>query len=209
MSRTESKSAITCRVYDEIRLEYLERRLDRGVVQQALDEFAAEVMPGGLVLDVGCGPGFDTTELRRRGLRGVGVDLSLPMLRLGRQRYPGPYCHADMRGLPFLRRVAGIWACASMLHLQRQEFGGVLQGFSRVLRPEGVVSLSVKEGDGAGWDDHLGAQRLRWFTYWSDAALDTELECADFEIVRSSATTTPNTSWLRRLVRAKSRGSES
>ena len=199
--RAASKSEITLRLYDETRLEFHERNRDRSRLRRMLDEFAAQVDPGGIVLDVGCGPGFDTAGLRSRGFTAVGVDLSGPMLRVGHEKYPGPYCRADMRSMPFLRRVAGIWACASMLHLQRREFAEVLAQFARVLRPGGVVSLSVKEGEGAGWDHHFGQELPRWFTYWTDATLDVALAAAHFEIIASSETPGRRQTWLRRLVR--------
>jgi hypothetical protein len=88
-----------------------------------------------------------------------------------------------------------------MLHLQRREFAEVLAQFARVLRPGGVVSLSVKEGEGAGWDHHFGQELPRWFTYWTDATLDVALAAAHFEIIASSETPGRRQTWLRRLVR--------
>ena len=68
--------AQTIASYDAIAAAYLARRQDRTVMAAALTRFVACTRPGGRVLDVGCGPGFDTAALRDQGLRAVGVDLS-------------------------------------------------------------------------------------------------------------------------------------
>jgi len=54
-----------------------------------------------LVLDLACGAGRHTRVLRERWWT-VGLDLSMPLLRIARKESPdGPYVRADMRELPF------------------------------------------------------------------------------------------------------------
>jgi SAM-dependent methyltransferase len=52
------------------------------------------------VLDIGCGPGRHAAALERAGLRPVGLDLSLTLLRRARQVTLAPLVRADMRRLP-------------------------------------------------------------------------------------------------------------
>ena len=42
----------------------------------------------------------------------------------------------------------GIWACASLLHVPRFRLGDVLARLARALRPNGVMYLSFKIGEG-------------------------------------------------------------
>lgn len=50
-------------------------------LEQELARFRQMAPTGGLVLDVGCGPGQYARALESRGLRVVGLDLSPGMLR--------------------------------------------------------------------------------------------------------------------------------
>jgi demethylmenaquinone methyltransferase/2-methoxy-6-polyprenyl-1,4-benzoquinol methylase len=63
---------------------------------------ALNLRPGELVLDVAAGTGVSTEELARSGARVIGVDLSLGMLRVGRQARPEvPLAAGDALALPF------------------------------------------------------------------------------------------------------------
>ena len=42
----------------------------------------ADIAPGAVVLDAGCGDGVTLSWLRDRGARGLGIDLTMPMARL-------------------------------------------------------------------------------------------------------------------------------
>lgn len=60
--------------------------------------------PGGMILDLACGSGRHLRALAAAGLRAVGVDLSLPLLREARRSRDGAalrLVRADMRDLPF------------------------------------------------------------------------------------------------------------
>jgi len=46
----------------------------------------------------------------------------------------------------------GIWACASMLHLPKADIPPLLENVFAVLRPGGIVHVSVKEGTGEMFD---------------------------------------------------------
>jgi SAM-dependent methyltransferase len=133
--------------YDEIGVGYAElnRELPQSVID-SMDRFTAALPAGSVVADVGCGPGRDLAELRRRGLRVIGLDLSIGMLRAG--GHPG-VAQADMTTLPIASAALdGLWCAAAFLHIPRELSGVTLDGFARILRPGGRLHLSVQEGDG-------------------------------------------------------------
>lgn len=198
--RPEDHVGRTIRTYEGHAEQFLERTGDRRRLRARLDAFAARLPAPGPVLDLGCGPGADADELRRRGCRVLGVDLTLQMVRLARRAHPGPYARADMRALPFGRdaRFAGIWASACLLHLDRCDVPGVLAALAAHLAPRGIVELSVKEGDGEAWDSRYGVDNPRWFTYWRAEALDAALDAAGFTTLEAERSERPPVTWLRR-----------
>lgn len=188
--------------YDRIAEEYTQRWQDRSVMATELERFVSTVSGGGLVLDVGCGPGFECATLSAHDLRVVGIDLSWGMLQCGRRRYASDYLQADMRRLPLRPGVNGIWCNAALLHLSRRDAGQALREFRRVLSPDGVLFLTLKEGHGEmERRDSYGQGAPRYFTYWQDDELDRVLLESGFIILEAWTDEAGEQPWLCRLAR--------
>jgi SAM-dependent methyltransferase len=187
--------------YDTVGPRFLEKARDRAAILPYLDAFAAALRPKARVLDLGAGPGIDTALLRARGLEAFGLDFSLGMLRTGRPDFPGPRIQGDARHLPLATgSVDGVWANASLLHLQRDDAGRAIAEARRVLRANGVFYLSVKMGAGAATETaRYGLPRF--FQYWSDTELDAALDAQAFRVVAASAEPGPDNVWLTRIAR--------
>lgn len=187
--------------YDEIAGDYRKRWHDRTVLERAMAAFVRRVRPDGLVVDVGCGPGFDAALLRAEGLRTVQLDLSRGMMTVGRQHYGGAFVQADMRRLPLGEGAAdGLWVSASLVHLPKVEARMALSGFFRVLGAGGILYLSVKEGTGSEWRREAYGQRApRYFAYWQAAELDRALQEAGFDVVEGWRDESASI-WLVRIV---------
>ena len=152
-----------------------------------LDEFSSVVHGGGRwVIDAGCGAGRDVAALASRGLRCVGVDISAEMLALATQRVRLPtveWIRADIRDIPIRDGGAcGIWANASLLHLDPAGRRAALREFRRLLQQGDPVFLSTLDGVGVS-SRTTGAGNKRWFWATSDNELRAELRAAGFEIV--------------------------
>ena len=99
---------------------------------------------GRRVLDVACGAGRHLSQVRRRGARPAGIDLSPTLLRearRARQLEGGdwPLVRGDMRALPFLSRSFDVVASffTSFGYFGEAEDRRVLAESSRVLRAGG------------------------------------------------------------------------
>jgi arsenite methyltransferase len=106
------------------------------------------IPPGGIVLDVGCGPASITASLARAtGPSGLvlGVDLSEAMLARAVRAETGPqtgFLHADAQRLPL--RDATVDAVVSMAVLQLiPDPVAALAEMARVLRPGGRLAVLV------------------------------------------------------------------
>ncbi|GGX89730.1 class I SAM-dependent DNA methyltransferase [Streptomyces hiroshimensis] len=112
---------------------------------------AAALPPGSRVLDVGCGTGLPTAlQLADAGHRVVGVDLSAGMLELARENVPGAGFHlADLADLRDGRLGVfdGVTAFFSLLMLPRTEIPHALRMLHGLLRPGGLLALSMVEAD--------------------------------------------------------------
>jgi SAM-dependent methyltransferase len=96
---------------------------------------------GRLALDVGCGTGFVTTSLTRRGWTSIGVDFSAPMLAEARVTAGGTLRLVRARGetLPVRDGVASLVTCGTSFHWLAPV--PALVEFHRALAPGGWVAL--------------------------------------------------------------------
>ena len=148
-ANTKEKTIAT---YDDIASRYYDLWHDRSAIQEHLDRFSAMLhaysLQHDIVIDVGCGPGFDSAILMEKGLKVIGIDLSFGMLQVGRKRFPVPLVQADMLALPLAPRVGGLWVSASLLHLCREDAICAIRNFANRLLPGGLLYLSLKAGNG-------------------------------------------------------------
>ncbi|GAB7031302.1 class I SAM-dependent methyltransferase [Streptomyces sp. NPDC021749] len=118
------------------------------------DWLAGALPTGARVLDVGSGTGLPTArQLSQAGHRVVGIDLSPSMVKLARDNAPGAEFHrldiADLRGgrLGGPGSFDGVAAYFSLLMLPRAEIPYALGLLHDLLRPGGLMALSMVEAD--------------------------------------------------------------
>lgn len=105
-----------------------------------LQEHRDLLAPGMQVLDLGCGSGEDTVDLRAFGLDVIAFDQSLWGLRRIRERAPGTrFVRGDMRsGLPFGdEQFDAVVASLSIHYFDWRTTKGIVTEIHRVLRSEG------------------------------------------------------------------------
>lgn len=127
------------------------------------------------LLDLGCGAGQDSGDLRRAGFRPVGVDLSRPLLQYARRMSPGlALVQADIRRLPYhIESFDGVWAAASLIHLPKSAVRIGLKELAMLVKPGGVLTATFVHGRGSGLR-HSGWIPGRFMSRW----YKQELACA-------------------------------
>lgn len=195
--------AATVDTYDRHAAEYVDRHGDRSVIADLVDSFC-DLTAEGLVLDVGCGPGWETETFDDRGYEPVGLDLSRTFLDRAQARHEGRYLRGDMRRLPVATgSVDGVWAMASLLHLPRADVDAALSEFARVCRPGATLFCAVKRGDGTTASDSYDNDRRR-FTLYRENDLRDRVTAAGFTVVDSDTDGEPDPrgdGWVRVFAR--------
>ena len=131
-----------------------------------VERFARSLAPGSRVLDAGCGPGRDLARLAAAGHDPVGLELNAAFVE--RARRHAPVVHGDLRDVAALfadERFDGVWADASLVHLERGAAARAIHDLAVLLEPGGRLFVSVRSTGEDGWVDEPDGRR--WYSVWS------------------------------------------
>lgn len=169
-STLKSQSVGTQDFYELHAAEYckLTRDLD---LTEIYNRFLAKLPPGAHILDAGCGSGRDAKAFLDRGYKVTAIDASSELARLAAE-YTNHSCEVlRFQEMTFDGEFDAVWACASLLHIPRNEMGDVLSRFIRALKPGGIFYISLKEGEG-----DVVSQDGRFFCNYTRSSFEKVLE---------------------------------
>jgi SAM-dependent methyltransferase len=114
------------------------------------EKFIPLLTVGGKILDAGCGSGRDSLFFKKQGFSVTAIDNNEKFVAFTRE-YAGveAYCLA-FNELIYNNEFDGIWACASLLHLNKDDLAETLKRFAKALKPGGISYMSFKYGDFSG-----------------------------------------------------------
>lgn len=102
---------------------------------------------GARLLDAGCGAGRDVRYFISRGYIVVGFDAAAGMVRKC-QEYPHAYCkQMSFADVDYKEEFEGVWACASLLHLETAQAQDAIKKLTTALKPGGRMFIAVKKGE--------------------------------------------------------------
>ena len=180
----------TVRSYDLAAADYAAEaaRMPHWVATE-IDAFAADLGAGARVLEIGSGGGRDAPVLRDLGISVRLTDVAQGFVELLRKKgfeaerlnpLTDDLEDPQRPGVPY----DGIWACASLIHVAREDLRPVLSRLAAVTRRDGRLHVSVRDGDGESVSTHgSGPRRQRYFeTYWREPALRSAVTSAGWTI---------------------------
>ena len=152
----------------------------------------------GRILDLGCGSGRDTKYFVDLGYKVDAIDASKEMVRLASIKSGLEVKHMTFEEFNPDLQYDGIWACASLLHVEPKALKSMLVQISHWLNVSGVLYASFKYGDGVRVKDG------RTFTDMDEYQLKVLLSAADLILKESWVTYDQrlerNEKWLNALI---------
>ena len=160
------------RVAAQLEAFYRRRQVRR---RRALVLEALAPEPGEAILDVGCGPGFYVADLLERGATVTGVDSSLAMLAIARQRAPGAsLLEGTVTQLP-LEDATFDRALSVQVLEYVADVDGALAELRRILRPGGRLLIWDIDWSTLSWHSHDGERMARMLAAWDRHLADPVL----------------------------------
>lgn len=149
-----------------------------------LTEWVSLLPKQAVLLDLGCGAGQDSRYLKKRGHRVIGLDRTFPLLKFAKDRTQSvPLILADMRALPIqANSLDGIWAAASLIHLQKRKVASVLTALRHLMKAEGLFAATFTYGSNSRIK-RTGWMPGRYFARWRKDEMARTLRRAGWTVL--------------------------
>ncbi|QZY55970.1 class I SAM-dependent methyltransferase [Crassaminicella profunda] len=132
--------------YNQNAKEFVENTLNADMTS-LYNRFEKYLKKGDKILDLGCGSGRDSLYFISKGYEVVAADYSEALVKMASDLLDQEVMMLDMREMNFCDEFHGIWACASILHISRDEMEKVMANCERALKQGGIFYLSFKYGN--------------------------------------------------------------
>lgn len=173
----------TIKNYDDNAKDFIAGTIDADM-SYAQNKFLRYVRPNSRILDLGCGSGRDSLFFKGLGFSVTAVDGSPGMCKQASSIIGDNVRCLLFENLDYRNRFQGIWACASLLHVPKDDMQTILKKVSVAMVMHGILYVSYKYGteqrekDGRLFSDYTEKNldelfnpynRLRVTEYWITA----------------------------------------
>ena len=119
-------------------------------MSEQYQSFLPLLKKGAKILDVGSGSGRDAFYFQKHGYQVIALEPSKNLGREIRKVFSGELVCSDIQNYRPTERYDGIWACASLIHLQEEEVLCFFKKIDMYLNDNGIVYASGKSGISTG-----------------------------------------------------------
>ena len=186
--------------YRDNAIQYAEETRN-SLVLDALWEFLSRMKEGGTILDYGSGSGRDSAYFLDKGFSVDSLDGSAEMKAQAERLFGIKVKLSSFLSLEEKEKYDGIWAQASILHLEEHDLKTALTLIERALKRDGVFYSSFRKGEGDGYENG------RWYTNMTERRFLSFLPASLYvEKIWESQDVRPgvNRTWLSIICRKKS-----
>lgn len=131
--------------YDVYAKEYVMQTLQADMTD-TYQHFLPRIPSGGRILDLGSGSGRDAVYFSKQGFEVTALEPSRGLCGEIQRRFDGEIVCLPIEEYHPDRKFDAIWACASLLHLSREELLDFFAGIDKYLKPGGTIYASGKNG---------------------------------------------------------------
>ena len=167
--------------------------------------FLKLVPKDGKILDLGCGSGRDSMNFMKLGYEVTAVDGSKELAKKASALLGKEVIASTFEELELKEKFHGIWACASLLHIKREDLKIVLNNLYNNLDDNGVFYMSFKYGEKEYVDD-----KNRYFNCFTDESIisfineNTKFNILDLYITEDKLGRVNEVKWVNLICNKKS-----
>lgn len=137
----------TLEYYNKNAKQYCEQTIV-GDLQENYNKFLKQIPSNSYILDFGCGSGRDSKYFIENGYKVKSIDGSIEMCKLA-SKYIGQNVECiKFEELNDIEIYDAIWACSSILHVEKEKLSNVLVKMIKALKTNGIIYTSFKRGVG-------------------------------------------------------------
>ncbi|MDZ7672895.1 MAG: methyltransferase domain-containing protein [Halanaerobiales bacterium] len=136
----------TIEYYNKNAEKYYENTVDVDM-SPLYKEFIKHIKENGHILDAGCGSGRDSLYFLKQGYEVTAIDGSKNLSKLSSKLIGQEVKCMKFEDIDYKNKFDGLWACASLLHVKRENMKDILYNFSKALKMNGVLYSSFKYGN--------------------------------------------------------------
>jgi len=116
-------------------------------MRELYSRFLKYIPVGGHILDAGCGSGRDAKYFLDQRYQVTAVDGSKEMVAAAAKLTGLAVQQLQFDDINHQQEFDGIWACASVLHVEKSKMVGTINKLVTALKEQGILYLSYKYGD--------------------------------------------------------------
>ena len=136
----------TLNYYNKNATEYFDNTVNADLSEQ-YNKFLQYLPKGSYILDLGCGSGRDSKYFLKRGYRVKAIDGSYELCKMASNFIGQEVENISFNEINYNNVFDGIWACASLLHVDKNEISNVISRLEKSLKVNGVFYASFKYGN--------------------------------------------------------------
>jgi len=131
--------------YDKHAEEYFNNTVN-AQMGDCYSRFLRYVKNKAYILDAGCGSGRDSKYFLSQGYSVKSIDGSRELCRLASENVGQEVECVDFLDLAYNDEFDAVWACASLLHVNKNELNKVVNNLHKALKKNGIIYASFKYG---------------------------------------------------------------